>query len=681
MSDLKERFSLADRIESPELWSEARRRAITPDAASRSASWQPDRGKRAAAALVAFAVFAGAAVFAWNLSHPELAPKPRPEPAVDLASELPIGWSELPAPPEVRSGAATAWTGSQLLVWGGHEYTGYSDDSSQDDGFVYDARSRTWSPLPDTPLEGRSDPTVRLDRGRASDLGRAIRGGRQQRIILRGRSGLRPFVADMAIACPMPRSMPGRRSPSGPARSSSCGGARIGPPDAWTAPPTTRRPIRWRPIAEAPLNITDGSAVWSGDEMLVVGAALDGNNHAETRTAIGEAYDPETDAWRELPASDLSPQAMTAVWLNGELVAWDYDLASEAYDPGVDRWRPLAAVPLEFSECRPQSVSTSRIVVGDFCGGTVVFTAEEQTWRQAPLPPCCSCCRTTELVAAGDVVFSMSHAIAIESLEAADRRMFVYNPRPVANPDTTVAGTEPEPFFPATERNGDQLHMPVTFPDGSAATLVFPSELGLEELGVQPDVTYQFRGRYQGPILFLHGRDVPLGDFVDTSGGSTLVDTSGGGIEVWPAKAGERSQARAWIRHRAPHLDRARPDRGHGRRGRGRRCARAPGSRRPGSRSSSRPGKRSSLADSARRADRSSGSAIPARRRTSCRNSTRRSSLGSADCGGFETEVSSDYGAACLGNGNVFASIYGLRGGGFVARVIEGLEVEDFRAE
>ena len=91
----------------------------------RSASWQPDRGKRAAAALVAFAVFAGAAVFAWNLSHPELAPRPRPEPAVDLASELPTGWSELPAPPEVRSDAATAWTGSQLLVWGGYEYVGW----------------------------------------------------------------------------------------------------------------------------------------------------------------------------------------------------------------------------------------------------------------------------------------------------------------------------------------------------------------------------------------------------------------------------------------------------------------------------------------------------------------------------------------------------------------------------
>ena len=51
--------------------------------------------------------------------------------------------------------------------------------------------------------------------------------------------------------------------------------------------------------------------------------------------------------------------------------------------------------------------------------------------------------------------------------------------------------------------------------------------------------------------------------------------------------------------------------------------------------------------------------------------------LGLSRCGGFETEVSSDYGAICLGDGSVFASIYGDRE--FVAGVIEGLRVEDFR--
>ena len=672
MPDLKERFSLTDRIESPELWTEALRRATTLDATSRAVSSQQDRRKRAAAALVAFAVFAGAAVFAWNLWHPELAPRPRPEPAVDLASELPIGWSELPAPPEIRSGAATAWTGSQLLVWGGYEYTGFSDDSSQDDGFVYDARSRTWSPLPDTPLEGRSDPAFVWT---GDEL--LIWGGRSE-----GGGSNASFFADGAAYDPSSRTW--RSLPDAPIDARASFSVWTGSEFVvWGSTDRTARRLdgaaynpatdRWRPMAEAPVNITDGSAIWSGDEMLVVGAALDGNNHAETRTTIGEAYDPETDVWHELPASDLSPQAMTAAWLDDELVAWDYDLASEAYDPGVDRWRPLAGVPLEFSECRPESVSTSRIVVGDFCGGTVVLTAEEQTWRQAPLPPCCSCCRTTELVAAGDVVFSMSHAIAIESLEAADRRMFVYNPRAVTNPDPTAAGTEPDPFFPATERDGDLLRMSVTFPDGSEATLVFPGELELEELGVQPDVTYLFRGRYQGPILFLHGREAPIGDFVDTSGGSTLVNTSEGGIEVWPAKAGERTDARAWIRSELRTWSVLVPIEN--------RADAAPVTAALELRESETGFPfviATGEAELARGFGEAGGPQLafgdsrPEADIVSQLDST--IFLGLSRCGGFETEVSSDYGAICLGDGSVFASIYGDRE--FVASVIDGLRVE-----
>ena len=90
------------------------------------------------------------------------------------------------------------------------------------------------------------------------------------------------------------------------------------------------------------------------------GAALDGNNRADTRTAIGMAYDPAADTWRELPPSDLSPQAVTASWLDGEMIAWDYDHSERRVrpcrpTPGVASRR----VPLDFSECRPTSVATS----------------------------------------------------------------------------------------------------------------------------------------------------------------------------------------------------------------------------------------------------------------------------------------------------------------------------------
>ena len=142
----------------------------------------------------------------------------------------------------------------------------------------------------------------------------------------------------------------------------------------------------WRSIPDGPTSITDGSAVWTGDEMIVFGAALDGNNHADTPTAIAAAYDPEADAWRELPPSGLSPQAMTASWLGDELIAGDYDQASAAYDPSTTRGVPWR-VPLAFSECRPVSVATPGTVFGEFCGKTVAMSADEGEWRKIVTAP------------------------------------------------------------------------------------------------------------------------------------------------------------------------------------------------------------------------------------------------------------------------------------------------------
>ena len=79
------------------------------------------------------------------------------------------------------------------------------------------------------------------------------------------------------------------------------------------------RANRWRPIAPAPvaLNLAgwpSPSTVWTGRELVVVGALLDDNNAATRRHVIGLAYDPAADRWRRLPDVRLSPQASAAVW-------------------------------------------------------------------------------------------------------------------------------------------------------------------------------------------------------------------------------------------------------------------------------------------------------------------------------------------------------------------------------
>jgi hypothetical protein len=469
MSDLKDRFAVADEIRTPDLWREARERAAMPEASSRGVEWPPDTARRLAVGGVAFAVFAAAVVFAWNLAEP--GPRPKPTPAIDLAAELPIGWSELPPPPEVRSGAATAWTGSELLVWGGYEYVGGNEDP-EDGGFAFDARTRTWSELPPAPLDGRSDPAFSWT-GRELLVWGGWDGGFRNVPYFDDGAAFDPIAGTWRMLAPAPID----------ARSAF---------SVWTGEEmivwgSTERADRrldgaaydpianaWRSIADGPIDITDGSAVWTGDEMIVFGAALDGNNHADTETAVAAAYDPEADGWRELPPSDLSPQAMTAEWLGGELIAWDYDQASAAYDPVADAWQSVPDVPLRFSECRPVTVATSKMVFGEFCGGTVVFSPEERAWHRAPIgvpAPDTSdgCCPVFEPIAAGDVVLVVTHWYGA-ALEAMDRRMFAYNPSPdaTADPGVNLAGElapgwselPPPPemrFDPAHAWTGSQL--------------------------------------------------------------------------------------------------------------------------------------------------------------------------------------------------------------------------------
>jgi hypothetical protein len=58
----------------------------------------------------------------WMSRSPKQKGSTRPSEATP--GDVPESFTELPAPPEVRTGAVTAWTGSEVLVWGGYVYDG-----------------------------------------------------------------------------------------------------------------------------------------------------------------------------------------------------------------------------------------------------------------------------------------------------------------------------------------------------------------------------------------------------------------------------------------------------------------------------------------------------------------------------------------------------------------------------
>jgi hypothetical protein len=328
---------------------------------------------------------------------------------------IPAGWTELPEAPEAGAGAAYVWTGSEVLAWGGCASTNESRCAFAATGFSFDPVARTWEPMPPTPSDKTDADTV--THGDAAWTGR-------EAIFLTevaGRVGGKAFD---------PESQTWRAIPLAPIAYET-GGVRV-----WTGTElivwgggandsaTTRdgaaynpRTDSWRPLPEAPLGLNLASGVWTGEEMIVFGSLLDDRNWADSNTSVGAAYDPISDAWRRLPPSDLSPQATSATWSHGRLLAWDYDVRSQAYDPETDSWSPATEMPLEFSECYPDSAVIAAKTFAFFCGQAALH--DDGSWREVRGGPLdekingLDLWRFATLVPAGDVVFMPLEGITV----------------------------------------------------------------------------------------------------------------------------------------------------------------------------------------------------------------------------------------------------------------------------
>jgi hypothetical protein len=76
-------------------------------------------------------------------------------PAVGLAYDPAVNqWRRLPQMPSGRLGAAAVWTGKRVLLWGGQTVRAGSELTAPY-GLAYDVARNHWSPLPEAPLAGR----------------------------------------------------------------------------------------------------------------------------------------------------------------------------------------------------------------------------------------------------------------------------------------------------------------------------------------------------------------------------------------------------------------------------------------------------------------------------------------------------------------------------------------------
>ncbi|MFP5317000.1 MAG: Kelch repeat-containing protein [Acidimicrobiia bacterium] len=317
--------------------------ATAPGAARRRAG---NRRSRAGMALLAAAAVAGGvyAVQRLGVSEPATFPCPtQTAPDVGIGPESRgTSWSEMERSPLCgRFSAATAWTGTEFVVWGGQNCAGEQCPAARSprmsDGGAYDPARDRWRRIADSPLEGRDSPAsvwtgkellVWGGSGRTGDLadGAAYDPARDRWRPL-APSPLTPRAAPGAVWTGREMVVWGGRD---------AGGARYDPEaDRWEPLPPSGAAAWARPVA-----------AWTGAEVLVWSSA-DGDGAV---APSGRAYDPARNAWRPLPPGPLTARSgVAAVWTGRELLIWggdnpeiEYFADGAAYDPTADRWRPLA---------------------------------------------------------------------------------------------------------------------------------------------------------------------------------------------------------------------------------------------------------------------------------------------------------------------------------------------------
>lgn len=329
------------------------------------------------------------------------------------------GWTELPLPPEVRDGMSTVWAGSRLLAWGGCDPTEDDHCAPTAGGYEFDPVTRSWERLANAPVAGANADAVWT--------------GKEAIFLLRADDRLKGQAFDPATStwrtiATVPTTIRG-------------GGVVV-----WTGSevvvwgggdsedPSVARgaaynPVDdvWRRIADAPLGLNRADGMWTGHEMIVFGSLLGSRNIADTSTSVGAAYDPTTDEWRELPPSELSPQATSAVWAGDRMVAWDYEVHSQWYEPTRDEWNAPVEMPLDFDECYPDSVVVRDLVFAFFCGRAALFDTDSGEWKEihgGPLDeevrsearsPAFKLWRFAQLASTGDIVFLLAEGITLQN--------------------------------------------------------------------------------------------------------------------------------------------------------------------------------------------------------------------------------------------------------------------------
>lgn len=290
--------------------------------------------------------------------------EPRAVPA-DLA--LSPDWIPLDRGPlGSRWPAVVAWTGQEIVLWGGEPVGG---GPGLGGGAAYRPQTETWRQLSESPLAP------------ASEAGWVWTA---EELIIWTRSA--------TAAAWQPATDSWRTIANWPLRGSFYRRA------VWTGQdildadqgllvdPDTGAS---RPIAEPPRLDRRASVVWADGYLVAV-------------TGDG-TYNLGADAWVEMPASGLTPLATAGTWTGTEVVAVDYLMGAAGYDPQTNTWSSYPAVPLRFFECFPRGNTLLGRAVAEHCSGVGIWDPERLAWIPLAFP---QPHESTRLISTGEELYA-----------------------------------------------------------------------------------------------------------------------------------------------------------------------------------------------------------------------------------------------------------------------------------
>ena len=308
-------------------------------------------------------------------------------------------WRELPTAgaPTPRVRFSVAWTGSEVIVWGGWNLE--AEGGALNDGYRYNPSSDTWTPM----SISSATPSPRTDAMAAWAGDRLIVwGGVSGADLLDTGASYRPDtdtwtpLMPHALNAPSPRAYPtgvwtGRELlvwggcviPNPYPTNCYSDGSRFDPVTShWTAMSTDGAPSSRARFASG----------WTGSYFVVWGGGVF-NLSASTWSAEsdGMRYDPSVDRWSPLPGSPLTGRhRVTGVWTGVEFVVWggvdalgvDWGDGSR-YDPVANVWNTLSTSMAPTARDGQAAVwtGTELLIAGGTATGGIIEYGAGGAWR------------------------------------------------------------------------------------------------------------------------------------------------------------------------------------------------------------------------------------------------------------------------------------------------------------